>query len=440
VTLVSIVGDFYSNVLPLFYHFKDEITNHIIIYDDYKQDTMQAKKIIKGSKNFIKKYKLPITTYTKQIDEDSYSKLEKLSEYILDFQVQGESVVVNITDGLAAITFALINKLEPHGIKFLSYDRFDNTYTALHPNGMTTPLKVASINIEDHFLLKNVKIKGRTVEANAHKHEQEIKSFFQKYEGERTLYNGNNSFIKKTPVGFLFELYVYNLVKQLNYDDIALGVKVEDNHNGDAFENEFDILVMKNNHLHMIECKSRDDFEQNSVSSFIYKLDSVRTTLDEDANMLFLTRDSVYDPFMDGIVKNSISPYHRANARRVFLRGSPVGRVERFLRDVDSIFSLDSEDIDELAPAEKLPITDSLKQKKIINEHFQKLSGVKADFFNKTALGKFLNYKMAYMTNKKVKQMMENSEVQLLLKKINRMKDDAEMQIIYNYFTINIQK
>lgn len=24
-TLVSIVGDFYSNVLPLFYHFKDDI-------------------------------------------------------------------------------------------------------------------------------------------------------------------------------------------------------------------------------------------------------------------------------------------------------------------------------------------------------------------------------------------------------------------------------
>ena len=39
-TLVSIVGDFYSNVLPIFYHFKDDIKNYIIIYDDYRQDKM----------------------------------------------------------------------------------------------------------------------------------------------------------------------------------------------------------------------------------------------------------------------------------------------------------------------------------------------------------------------------------------------------------------
>jgi len=341
-TLVSIVGDFYSNILPIFYHFKDDIKNHIIIYDDYRQDTLQAKKIILGTKNFIEKYKLPITTYTNQIDEDNYGRLEALSEYILSFQGQKEGIVINISDGFTAIAFALIKKLEHHGVKFLSYDRFDNTYAALHPEGMTMPLKVATMSIEDHFLLKNIEIKKKASVEMANKNEEDIKELFEKHEGKRELFKRRNPFVAKTQLGFLYEYYIYNLVKRLNYDDIATGVKVVDNYNGDAFENEFDILIMKDNHLHMIECKARDDFGQNTVSSFVYKLDSVRTTLDEDANMLFLTQDSIYDPSLDRVVTNPISPYHRANARRIFLRGSPVGRVERFLRDIEHIFALET--------------------------------------------------------------------------------------------------
>ncbi|MBD3797144.1 MAG: hypothetical protein IE887_05265 [Campylobacterales bacterium] len=58
-----------------------------------------------------------------------------MSEYILGFQSKEEGVVVNITDGFAGIAFTLINKLEHHGVKFLSYDRFDNTYSVLRPRG-----------------------------------------------------------------------------------------------------------------------------------------------------------------------------------------------------------------------------------------------------------------------------------------------------------------
>lgn len=433
-TLVSIVGDFYSNVLPLFYHFKDDIKNHIIIYDDYKQDTLQAEKIILGTKKFIKKYNLPITTYTKRIDEDNYSKLELLSEYILSFQSKNESVVVNITDGLVAIAFTLINKLEQKGVKFLSYDRFDNTYTALHPKSMTCPLNVTTMSIDDHFLLKNITIKDKGSLKTAHKNEKDIKELFEIYNEKRELFKQKNPFVAKTQLGFLYEFYIYNLVKKLNYDDIAVGVKVEDNYNGDAFENEFDILIMKENHLHMIECKARDDFEQNRVSNFIYKLDSVRTTVDEDANMLFLTQDPVYDPFLDSITNHTTSPYHRAKARRIFLRGSPIGRVERFLRDVNDIFSLDSQNIDALAPKSKLLVTDATEQKKIINKYFQELSGLKIDFFNKSEMSKIMNYKIAYMTNKKVYTMMQNSATVLLFKRINKIKNDAQLQTCYNYF------
>lgn len=437
-TLVSIVGDFHSNILPLFYHFKDEIKNHIIIYDDFKHDTLQAQKLILGTKQFIEQNNLDIQTFTKQIDEDDYKGLKSLSEYILGFKDEENGVLINITDGLANITFTLTNELREEGVKFLAYDRFDNTYSSLHTEGMSVPMAVTSMSIEEHFLLKNVRISARGSIEPALEHEEEIRELFEEHDGVKWQQNSQNDFIQKTQSGFLFEYYVYNLVKNLEYDDIALGIKVEDIYSNTAFENEFDILIMKNNHLHMIECKARDDYSEESVSSFIYKLDSVRSTLDEDANMIFLTQESVYDPFMDGTIKNHVSPYYRANARRIFLRGSPVGRVERFLRDVDSIFALNSPNIDTLAPKEKLPLTDRSKQQEIINTHLQELFDLEIDFFNRTSLAKVFNYKVHYLTHKKVYQAMTMREITLLLRRINRRKDETETHMIYNYFMTNI--
>ena len=50
-TLVSVIGDFFSSVAPVFYEFKDKIDTHIIISDDSKRDDRLAKKFQKGVKN-----------------------------------------------------------------------------------------------------------------------------------------------------------------------------------------------------------------------------------------------------------------------------------------------------------------------------------------------------------------------------------------------------
>jgi hypothetical protein len=51
-TLVSIVGDFFSSVAPVFYEFKDSIDTHIIISDDSKRDDRLARKFEKGVNNY----------------------------------------------------------------------------------------------------------------------------------------------------------------------------------------------------------------------------------------------------------------------------------------------------------------------------------------------------------------------------------------------------
>ncbi len=438
-TLVSIVGDFDSNVLPLFYHFKDEMSHHILIYDDLRHDRLHADKIITGTKNFITKNGLSITTHPKQIDEDSYADLHSLCDSILSFLTQESPVFVNISDGLANIVFTLINELQPKGVKFLSYDRFDNTYISLHPNAMTTPLNVSSMSIEEHFMLKDVHILAKGSLEEATMHEEEIAKLFELHKGRRDQFESASAFILKTPTGFLFEFYVYNLIKDLEYDDIALGVKVEDNYANTAFENEFDILVMKNNHLHMIECKARDDFNEESVSTFIYKLDSVRNTLDEDANMIFLTQDRLYNPCTDSMQRGHLSPYYRGYARRIFVRGTPVGNKERFLRDVDSIFALQTKDIEKYAPKDRLPVSQRSRQQEIINGYLRDVFGLDIDFFHLPSLAKVLNYKMHYPNDAKVYEAMKRPQIQLLLRRINRHKDESEIQMIYNYFRANVE-
>jgi len=72
--LVSIIGDFYSSVLPIFYNFKDDIKEHIIVYDDAKQDEHIAKNILNGTTSFIVKNDLNIKNTLICIDEDTFLK------------------------------------------------------------------------------------------------------------------------------------------------------------------------------------------------------------------------------------------------------------------------------------------------------------------------------------------------------------------------------
>lgn len=46
--LVSILGDFHSSILPIYYQFRNEIKRHIIVYDDFKSDITEAENIICG--------------------------------------------------------------------------------------------------------------------------------------------------------------------------------------------------------------------------------------------------------------------------------------------------------------------------------------------------------------------------------------------------------
>ncbi|UCN01264.1 DUF1887 family protein [Sulfurimonas sp. SWIR-19] len=425
-TLVSIIGDFHSSVLPVFYEFQNKIKAHIIVYDDARSDTLKAHKIYKGTKRFIQEKKIPIKSYLLKIDEDSQHDLESIKDNILAICEDGSEIVINATDGLANIALYLSSKLLSQGVKFIIYDRFDNSYNLLDEKGMKSYAIEHSMKINEHFMLKDIEIVSQENLDFARSIEQELVNFFEGCHGEKYLYKkyfSSNDKISKTQNGFLYEYYIYNLIKGLNYDDIALGVKIVDTYSQtNAVYNEFDLLIMKENHLHMIECKFIDPLE-NKVE-LLYKLDSVRQTLDDDSSLMLLSNEPFYNEEKDNQYFMINSVYKRSHNKKIYLRGSPVCNTARFIKEVDEIFELRTDSFDTLLKHQKKPIKTVEKEQSItledITRFLQKSFELDVDFLERKELAKLFNYKMNYPHNTTVHKNMRNKTIREFIRMLNK--------------------
>lgn len=444
--LVSVVGDFFSSVLPLFYEYKNEINRHIIVYDDFKNDALFAKKMIRGTKKFIQKNNLPIETVVIQLDEDSLEAVEKLSQTIASYTNDFEKLYLNITDGLANIGIILSDAFKPKGAKILTYDRYDNEYNILTKNSMQTVKIKSCVPIREHFLLKDVEILSFENSEFAIKYEKEINIFFQKYEADRETfaqkYTKENC-LSTVATGFLYEYFIYNLVKKLNYDDILAGVKVKDHRDLDEYLlNEYDILIMKDNHLHMIECKYLKTLD---VTALIYKLDSVRETLDEDSKLMIVAGFDTYDELVKKPEKEPPLYYKRASVKKIALRGNPLLHLQDFLKDVDDIFALNTENLEKICEMQErfasIKIIERIKLKAEIRNYLETILLCKRDFFDAKEILQLLQYNTNKNISNATKDVLKNMAcVVELLKLINKMLSSKKEYIsIYDVYKFYIQ-
>ncbi len=365
-TLVSILGDFHSSVLPVYYQFRKHITTHIIIYDDFKCDVKEAKNIIKGIKNFNKKYNLDIKTHIHCIDEDSYEAIEKTIEFIKDNKKKKQELYINTTDGLSNINTLIGMNLLPLGAQLISYDRYDNEVNIIKNDSMKAYKVDQVIPIKDHFLLRNINIDGVADKKFAKKHRNEIISLFEKrYQlfkefanyvqneqnpnPNKKRYSPINKIIKQLGItelktnqglitGGLFEYYIYLKIMDLEYDDIELGVTVKKYIDESNFiPNEFDILIMKDNHLHMCECK----FTKNvKLEVLVYKYMGLKSLLDDDGKMCILTAHQ--NPKNIEASKDPVEyqPHKRAFANKILLKGNPLEDIDKFVNEIKNYFEL----------------------------------------------------------------------------------------------------
>ncbi len=362
-TLVSIIGDYFSSVVPVFYHFKDKIRKHIIVADNSRRENKNAKKFRDGAVEFCKQHNLNIEHLLLSIDEDSFNSLEKAEKYITE-NAKGK-LYINSTDGLSLLnTFFSLRSL-PKGASIISYDIFDNDLGIIDINGIRKEKLKASVPIKDHFMLKGIKVlEVRNMEI-ARRFPNEIKLLFTRYfyeftqlkialniSGNPTIpkdtsnfpnviriiknmgllrFSGNQDFYKII-AGDLFEFFVYLTIKDLGFDDILVGVSIEH----DGLRNEFDILMMKENHLHIIECKNRR-VKHNGVvggvnlENLLYKYAALKPVVDDESKAAMviargvdrnITENIATRAFTNNIAFIEANRYLKDNIKKFFLEAN----------------------------------------------------------------------------------------------------------------------
>ena len=161
-TLISILGDFHSSILPITYEFKREITNHVIVYDDATADKEKLKNIQHGQKAFFEtlppESKLRFDVSTMQINEDSHESISRCFDRILILESDPKEIYLNTTDGLSSIAIVLSSKLLAAGGKVISFDRYDNTYNLHMKESMTHHHIRHNMDVQSHLLMKGYEI------------------------------------------------------------------------------------------------------------------------------------------------------------------------------------------------------------------------------------------------------------------------------------------
>jgi len=365
-TLVSILGDFHSSVLPIYYQFRKKIKRHIIIYDDSKHDVLEAQNIIYGIKKFNQKYKINVKTHTHCIDEDSYEAIIRTVDFIKEHHKKKKDLFINTTDGLSNINNVISVKLLPYGANLISYDRYENEVNIIANENMTSYKVDDIIPIMDHFLLRNIYVEdvGDKKFAKKHSHQllllfenhyKEFKKFANYVQNEiyPTLDNKKTKNINKLIeqmgivnlkknqgliTGGLFEYYIYLKLCELDFNDIQIGVTVRKYIDKKNFiPNEFDLLIMKDNHLHMIECKFTKNIDLNNI---VYKYMGLKSLLDDDGKICIVT--SHKEPKIINEINNPVSnlPYKRALENKIMLKGNPIDDINKFIKDIKKYFEL----------------------------------------------------------------------------------------------------
>ncbi len=367
-TLVSILGDFHSSILPITYEFKEEIDRHVIIYDDASEEIEKIKRLIAGQNAYLNTFDANSPVHyelrTMKIDEDNYKSISKCFERIIAMEENPEDIYLNTTDGLSSIAVVLSEKLLASGGKVISYDRFDNTYNLHTQKGIQKHTMQHNMDIESHLLLKGYTILSSTKKKTLEQRKKVIQKLtenllnFKRFANELQFKAASEVYgfdeykrllksigkLKNTTYiqGAIFEEYIYHLlVDNFDFDDVWQGTRVLVD---ESIENEFDILMIKDNHLHTIECKFKKDLDGHY---FVYKTMFITSYLDDDGKSMILSiggANENKDKKSNGEVKFSKADKARARFSRIKIHQKKEFDKKKFLKDIRNWFCKHGED------------------------------------------------------------------------------------------------
>ncbi len=310
-TLLSIVGEDISRIIPVLYAYKDKAKHHILLCDDDQSNHERAKRLQRGMQRFSSLHGLGWYTHIVTTNEDSASQIEIVTKK--QFEYEGE-LWLNATDGYPALTILMSDLIRKQGGMVLSYDHFDNDLHIIEPDRKMETIQLPTkMDIESYLILLDYKIIEQKKKEELLPRKQSIMTLYKKesiYKKVRKAlldehFGYKNNFDlsfsgdildalfdlgildkqkklipskQKDLQGDIFEEYLFWLCDALNPDDIALGVKIDfDNPSREPEAqkrviNEFDILMMHKNRIYTVECKLSQHLEG---LEFVYKYDAI---------------------------------------------------------------------------------------------------------------------------------------------------------------------
>jgi glycosyltransferase involved in cell wall biosynthesis len=344
--LVSLMGDFHSSVLPIYYEMYDELEVHLLVHDDARRDDRVSGRLLRGMRRYALERERSPRLLEFSLDEDDPLETRRLLAHLSELCDRDFTrVLLNATDGLASFAFPLACELQKRGATLLAYDRFDDHYNLIGPQGYRHEEILHPMDIESQLVMRDYTILQRTSTEELLERKEVIyrlakdltrykafadrvsklrdcdlvKGYDDLIEGLRTL--GKHRDIKYIQ-GTLFEEYIALLMMETEwFDEVWCGVKVRFD---DELENEFDVLMTRRNHLHTVECKlvKRLDGEH-----FVYKTDTVMEYLDEDSRAMILSVGAPNESHRKGRLQRLFTRGDYARARDA---GITIYQTERF--------------------------------------------------------------------------------------------------------------
>ena len=373
--LISIIGDDISQLIPTIYHYRNETIEHILVCQS--QDIDIANRLKHGMQRFITSYQLKWKVTILEIDASDIAK--SVAQFKSHFG-KFKECLLNTTLAMPILGELFGEVVLNGGGGVINYDIFTNKLYFLEPNSSSVVCHIVSSKLTLHAfltLLDYVIVSQSTKKNLIHKKEYILAlyknpsrfkklryallypelnrdfefSFYkdllnileqlQVVEGN-TLIQNKRAFLS----GTIFEEYIFWLCQELEFDDIAMGVRIdfdgttqEPNSNYHIY-NEFDILLMKDNKIFVIECKYSNYIDGLEL---VYKYDAIIDYFGNSTKAMVLNISSQQKKSYLGMKSSKNFSYptlRRAKRSNIYIYHESVLNAKRFQQAVVEQFNL----------------------------------------------------------------------------------------------------
>jgi hypothetical protein len=290
-TLITIVHNDLFKLIPLIYEYKEKINKHILVTDNNQTDIALAENLQKSIENLNKKYNLKTNTELFYIDENSKKDIVYLKSL---FEKETDELVLNAAGADTVLCVLLSDIVLKCNGKVFAYDYAANDYNIISKNAFENRVIKNNLSLDDCFILLGEKILEK---GDMETIFNQVECLYDLFKDIPKMFKIRQAFINDRRIkfvnhykcfqsldihenivshfGVLFERYLFLLLLRYDFDDIVLTAKIRFDESEKLYEyvdNEFDILVIKNNHIGLIEAKIGSNLNPISV---VYKSDAL---------------------------------------------------------------------------------------------------------------------------------------------------------------------